>query len=63
MFYAAAHPVPKKNMLYVLQPDLPNLTAAWVPGILKPVKGVSDKFLKVRLASWNQKGVCCFASL
>jgi len=49
MLYAAAHPVSKRNMMYVLRPELPGLTATWVPGIPQPKEGCADEFLKVRL--------------
>ena len=49
MLYAAAHPIAKQNMLYVLRPNLPALTATWISGVPKPTKGVADEFLKVRL--------------
>ena len=49
MLYAAAHPVSKRKMLFMLRPDLPSLTATWTPGVPKPMKGVADEFLKVRL--------------
>jgi len=44
MPYAAAHPVSKRDMLYVIQPGLPYLTAEWVPGVPKPVRGCLMSF-------------------
>ena len=41
MLYAAAQPVFKRNMLYVMQPGLPNITAEWVP---KPDRGCLMSF-------------------
>jgi len=49
MLYAAAHPVSKRNMMYILWPDIPGLTAVWVPGVPKPKKAQADEFLRVRL--------------
>ena len=49
MLYAAAHPVSKRNMMYVLRPELPGLTALWVPGVPKPKETVADEFLNVCL--------------
>ena len=50
MLYATAHPVSKRNMMYILHPHLPRLTAAaWAPEVPKPARGTADQFLKVRL--------------
>ena len=48
MMYAAVHPVSKRNMAYTLDPKVPNLKAAWVPGVPRPSRGQADEFLKVR---------------
>jgi len=49
MLYAAAHLVSKRNMMYILRPNLPVLTAAWAPGVPQPKKSQADEFLHVRL--------------
>lgn len=48
MLYAAAHPVSKRNMLFSLDKKVPNLTATWVPGTLRPAKGGANEFLSIR---------------
>ena len=47
--YAAAHPVSKRNMLYILDRGIPNLSAVWVPGAPQPAKGGADEFLSVQV--------------
>ena len=51
VFYAAAHPVSKRNMLFVLDHDIENLEGAWVPGFPPPVYAMPDNFVKLRLNS------------
>jgi len=48
MMYAATHPVSKRNITYTLDPKVPNLKAAWVPGVPRPSRGQTDEFLKVK---------------
>jgi len=36
LLYAVAHPVAKRNMLFILDNKIKNLHAAWVPGIPRP---------------------------
>ena len=47
--YAAAHPVSKRNMLYILDKGIPNLSAVWVPRAPQPAKGGADEFLSVQV--------------
>ena len=49
LLYAAAHPMSKRNMLYVLDDTVINLKAAWVPGIPRPAQGCADQFLSMRI--------------
>ena len=49
LLYAAAHPVSKRNMLFVLDDKVKNLSAAWVPGVPRPAQGCADQFLSVRV--------------
>ena len=49
MLYAAAHPVAKRNMLYVLDRAMPCLSAVWAPGIPRPAHVGADEFLKVQV--------------
>ena len=44
VFYAAAHPVSKRNMLFVLDHDITHLNGAWVPGFPPPVYAMPDDF-------------------
>ena len=49
MLYAAAHPVSKHNMLYILDRTIPSLSATWAIGTPKPTHGGADKFLRLRV--------------
>ena len=49
LLYAAAHPMSKRNMLFVLDDKVVNLRAVWVPGIPRPAHGCADQFLSVRI--------------
>ena len=64
MLYAAAHPASKRNMLYVLDRSIPNLSAVWTPGTPRPAKGGADEFLLVRVggASGSEKDLRCSRS-
>ena len=44
-FHAAAHPVSKRNMLYILDHAVPGLTAAWYPGTPRPTTAHMDATL------------------
>ena len=48
-FYAAGHPVSKRNMLFVLDPDITGVSAAWTPGMPHPATTVSDDFVRLRI--------------
>ena len=51
LLYAADHPVAKRNMLYILDPEVPNLTAAWLPGAPQPTTSSLDDFVQLRTNS------------
>ena len=54
MLYATTHPVSKRNM-YILQHNLPYLTAVWPPGVPKPKECIPDEFLRIRLVAGARK--------
>ena len=51
-FYAAGHPVSKRNMMFVLDPDITGVSAAWTPGMPHPATTVSDDFVRLRIGGF-----------
>ena len=52
-FYTAVYPVAKRNTLFILDQLVPDLAAAWPPGMPIPATATTDDFVTLPLLTWH----------